>query len=130
MRARSELQLLLLRLCLGLAFLTQAAPKLFAGVEARAALAQRLTTLGIPHAMQLVVVAGVVEFAFGLMTMLGCATRFAAIGGALSLCASAYVFAHPDLGLWALACASFALSGGGPWSLDRWLTADSADTHS
>jgi len=127
---RAELQLLLLRVCVGVAFLPQAAPKLFAGVEARGALAHRLTALGMPHAMLLVVLAGVLEFALGLMMILGCGTRLAAIGGALTLGASAYLLAQPHAGLWALACASFALSGGGPWSVDRWLKAGWPDTKS
>jgi uncharacterized membrane protein YphA (DoxX/SURF4 family) len=126
-RARPELQLLLVRVCVGLAFLPQAAPKLFAGVEARGALAQRLTALGIPHALQLVVIGGVVEFALGLMLMLGCGTRFAALAGALSLGAGAYLFTQPHALLWIPVCASFAIAGGGPWSVDAWLKSDFPD---
>jgi uncharacterized membrane protein YphA (DoxX/SURF4 family) len=126
-RARPELQLLLVRVCVGLAFLPQAAPKLFAGLEARGALAQRLTALGIPHALQLVVIGGVVEFALGLMLMLGCGTRFAALAGALSLGAAAYLFSQPQALLWIPVCASFAIAGGGPWSVDAWLKSDFPD---
>jgi uncharacterized membrane protein YphA (DoxX/SURF4 family) len=123
-RARPELQLLVVRLCVGLAFLPQAAPKLFSGVEARGALAHRL---GLPHALQFVVLAGVVEFALGLMLMLGCATRFAALAGALSLGAGAYLFAQPHALLWIPVCASFAIAGGGRWSVDAWLKSDFPD---
>jgi len=117
----ADLQLLLVRVGVGLAFLPQAAPKLFSGMEVRGALAQRLAALGIPHAMQLIVVAGIIEFALGLMMTLGCGTRLAAIAGALYVGASGHLLAQPHAYLWAVVCASFAIAGGGPWSVDGWL---------
>jgi putative oxidoreductase len=120
---RQELQLLLVRLCVGLAFFPQTIAKLFAGVEARAELSQRVAELGIPHALQLVVVAGVVELAVGLMLTLGCCTRTAAVVAALYLAASAYLLPAQYGILWMLICASFVISGGGRWSIDGWLKA-------
>jgi putative oxidoreductase len=123
MSARPGLQLLLVRLCVGLAFLPHAAPKLFAGVEAREELAQRLADLDIPHALQIVVLAGVIELAMGVMLSLGCYTRSAAVISALYLAASACLL-PPQYGLlWMLICASFVISGGGRWSVDGWLKA-------
>jgi putative oxidoreductase len=121
MRARPELQLLLVRLCVGLAFLPHAAPKLFAGVEAREEVARRLADLGIPHALQIVVLAGVIELALGLVLSLGCYTRTSALIAALYLGASAYLLPAQYGILWMLICASFAVSGGGRWSVDGWL---------
>jgi putative oxidoreductase len=127
MGARPQLQLLLIRLCVGLAFLPHAAPKLFAGVEAREALARRLVDLGIPHALQIVVLAGVIELALGLVLSLGCYTRTSALIAALYLAASAYLL-PPQYGIiWILICASFVLSGGGRWSVDAWLKAAPAE---
>jgi putative oxidoreductase len=120
---RQELQLLLVRLCVGLAFLPQTIPKLFAGVEARAELSQRLAESGIPHMLQLVVVAGVLELAVGLMLTIGCCTRMAAVVGALYLAATAYLVGPQDRVLWMLVCATFAISGGGRWSVDGWFRA-------
>src|SRR5258705_11178030 len=88
-RARPELQLLLVRLCVGLAFLPQAAPKLFAGVEARGALAQRLVGLGIPHALQLVVIGGGGGVRLGPSPLPGGAPRLAPPARALSVGAGA-----------------------------------------
>jgi putative oxidoreductase len=116
-----EVQLLLVRLCVGLAFLPQTIPKLFAGMEARAELSQRLAEYGIPHTLQLVVAAGVLELALGLMLTIGCWTRAAAVVGALYLTATAYVVGPQDRILWVLVCASFAIAGGGRWSVDGWL---------
>jgi uncharacterized membrane protein YphA (DoxX/SURF4 family) len=122
-----ELQLLLVRLCVGLAFLPQTIPKLFAGVEARAELSQRLAEYGIPHTLQLVVAAGVLELALGLMLTIGCWTRATAVVGTLYLTATAYVVGPQDRILWMLVCATFAIAGGGRWSVDGWLkTAPSA----
>jgi putative oxidoreductase len=124
---RQEVQLLLIRLCVGLAFLPQTIPKLFAGVEARAELSQRLAEFGIPHTLQLVVAAGVLELAIGLMLTIGCCTRTAAVVGTLYLAATAYVVGPQDRVLWMLVCATFAIAGGGRWSVDGWLkTAPSA----
>lgn len=120
---RQELQLLLVRLCVGLAFLPQTIPKLFAGVEARAQLSQRLAELDIPHTLQLVVVAGVLELAVGLMLTIGCWTRTSAVVAALYLAATAYLVGPQDRVLWMLVCASFVLAGGGRWSVDGWLKA-------
>jgi putative oxidoreductase len=124
MALRPELQLLLVRLCVGLAFLPHAAAKLFAGMETREQLAQQLAELGIPHALQLVVIAGVIELAVDLMLMLGCWTRTAAVVSALYLAASAYFLLPPQAILWMLICASFAIAGGGRWSIDGWLKAE------
>jgi uncharacterized membrane protein YphA (DoxX/SURF4 family) len=121
---RQELQLLLVRLCVGLAFLPQTIPKLFAGVEARADLSQRLAEFGIPHTLQLVVAAGVLELAIGLMLAIGCCTRTAAVVGIVYLAAAiAYLAGPQDWYLWMLICATFALGGGGRWSVDGWFTA-------
>jgi uncharacterized membrane protein YphA (DoxX/SURF4 family) len=116
-----ELQLLLVRLCVGLAFLPQTMPKLFAGLEARAELSQRLAGFGIPHTLQLVVLAGVLELAVGLMLTIGCRTRTAAVVGTLYLAATAYVLGPQGRVLWMLICATLAISGGGRWSVDDWL---------
>jgi putative oxidoreductase len=118
---RQELQLLLVRLFVGLAFLPQTIPKLFAGVEARAQLSQRFAELGIPHTLQLCVVAGVLELAVGLMLTIGCWTRTSAVVAALYLAATAYLVGPQDRVLWMLVCATFAISGGGRWSMDGWL---------
>jgi uncharacterized membrane protein YphA (DoxX/SURF4 family) len=125
--ARAELQLVLIRVCAGLAFLPYAAPKLFAGVEARVALAQRLSQAGMPSGLQLVVLAGVIEFALGLMLMLGCATRFAAVAGAISLGAGAYLLGEPHALPWIAVCATFAIYGGGRWSIDGLLRSPPPD---
>jgi uncharacterized membrane protein YphA (DoxX/SURF4 family) len=121
MLAGPELQLLMIRVCAGLAFLPHAAPKLFAGVEARAALAQRLSQAGMPSGLQLVVLAGAIEFALGLMLMLGCGTRVAAVAGAACLGAGAYFLDQLYALPWIAVCASYAIWGGGRWSVDGLL---------
>jgi putative oxidoreductase len=118
---RHDLQLALVRVCAGLAFLPLAAPKLFAGVHARAQLAQRLTDMGLPHALQLAIVGGIIELAAGLMLAAGYYTRGAALVSALYLGASAYVLSQPRWIVWMLISASFAIAGGGRWSIDGWL---------
>lgn len=125
MRARPELQLLLIRLFAGLAFLPHAAPKLFAGIEAREELAQRLADPALPHALQIVVLAGIIELALGLMLSLGCWTRAAAVISVLYLAASAYLLPSQYGILWILICGSFVVFGGGRWSVDGWLKAAS-----
>jgi putative oxidoreductase len=123
--ARSELQLLLVRLCAGLAFLPAAVPKLFEGVEARAELAQRLAQLGIPHALQIVVLAGLIELALCFMLTLGYCTRSVGLVSALYLLASTmYLGTWQHALLWMLVCASFIVAGGGRWSIDGWLKAE------
>jgi uncharacterized membrane protein YphA (DoxX/SURF4 family) len=123
--ARSELQLLLVRLCAGLAFLPATAPKLFAGVEARAELAQRLAQLGVPHVVQVVVLAGVIELAACFMLTLGYCTRSVGLVSALYLLASTvYLRTWQHSLLWVLVCASFVVAGGGRWSFDGWLKAE------
>jgi uncharacterized membrane protein YphA (DoxX/SURF4 family) len=59
----TDLQLVLLRLCAGLAFLPYAVPKLFEGLEVRTRVAQQFAHLGIAHPLGLVIVAGVIELA-------------------------------------------------------------------
>jgi uncharacterized membrane protein YphA (DoxX/SURF4 family) len=120
---RQELQLLLVRLCVGLAFLPQTIPKLFAGLEERADLSLRLAASGIPHTLQFVVVAGVLELAVGVLLTIGCSTRTAAVVGTVYLAATAYFLGPQDRVLWMLVCATFAISGGGRWSVDCWLKA-------
>jgi putative oxidoreductase len=122
--ARSELQLVLVRLCAGLAFLPAAAPKLFAGVEARAELAQRLAQLGIAHALQIVVLAGLIELALCFMLTLGYCTRSAGLVSALYLASTIYLGTWQHALLWMLVCASFVVAGGGRWSVDGWLKAE------
>jgi len=124
MSPRPELQLLVIRLCAGFAFFPHAADTLFAGMEARERLAQQFAELGLPHALPLVVLAGVIELAAGLMLVLGCWTRTAAIVTALYLLARAYILPPSYAMLWMLVCASFVIAGGGRWSVDGWLKTD------
>ncbi|HUP08965.1 MAG TPA: DoxX family protein [Caldimonas sp.] len=121
MGARGELQLLLVRLCAGLAFVPASVPKLFDGLAVRARIAQQLSALGVTHAVELVVLAGVAELALGGMLVLGCATRLAAVLAALYLAAVGYFFPSENVIVWLLVCLSFAVGGGGRWSVDRWL---------
>jgi putative oxidoreductase len=118
---RQELQLFLIRVCAGLAFVPAAVPKLFAGVEARAQLAERLTQRGVPHALQMVLVAGLIELALCLTLTLGYGTRVAALIAASYLAVTMYVGPWPPALLWMLVCASFVIAGGGRWSVDGWL---------
>jgi uncharacterized membrane protein YphA (DoxX/SURF4 family) len=126
MGARGELQLLLVRLCAGLAFVPASVPKLFEGVAVRAQIARQLAGLGVPHSVELVVLAGVAEVALGGMLVLGCVTRVAAVVSALYLGAVGYYFPSWSVMLWMLVCLSFAIGGGGRWSIDRWLGSDDA----
>jgi len=121
MGARGELQLLLVRLCAGLAFVPASVPKLFDGLAVRAQIAQQLSALGVTHAVELVVLAGVAELALGGLLVLGCATRVTAVLSALYLAAVACFFPSENVIVWSLVCLSFAIGGGGRWSVDRWL---------
>lgn len=120
---RQELQLLLVRLGAGLAFLPAALPKLFQGLAARTQFAQQLNQLGIAHGLQIAVVAGLIELSLCLMLTLGYCTRATGLIAALYLVATMYLGTWPHSLLWMLVCASFVVAGGGRWSVDGWLKA-------
>jgi uncharacterized membrane protein YphA (DoxX/SURF4 family) len=120
----TALPLLLVRVGTALAFVLQAMPKLFQGMQARSDMAQRLAQLGLPHSLQLVVISGVLEMALSLLLSLGYATRTAASLAIVYLALRLYVMPSAFTIPWLLLCASLCFSGGGRWSVDGWLKAD------
>jgi len=122
---RLELQLLLIRVCAGLAFLPHAAPKLFEGFVVRERIAQQIAGVGLPHALQFVVLAGVIELVLGLTLTLGWVMRAAAVLAAVYLGVLAYFLPEEHALLWLVVCVSFAIAGGGRWSVDGWLGSNS-----
>jgi putative oxidoreductase len=126
----TDLKLMLFRLCVGLAFVPHAVPKLFEGLEVRTRIAQQFAQLGVAHSLGMVIIAGVIELALCVGLTIGFGTQVAGLASALYL-AITILLGHYPSGLfgggweyrvlWMLACAGVAIAGGGRWSLDAWL---------
>ena len=133
---RFEVQHLLLRIYLGLDFTHHFAEKF--GLLGKTAYHDVVTYFSgvAPDAPRLwVLVAGLCEFGAFVGFTFGLFTRVAAIGTALYLIIASAMGGHFSNGftwansgggwefplLWAVLCASFALTGGGRISLDAWL---------
>jgi putative oxidoreductase len=133
--------LTVLRVAVGLVFIAHGAQTLFGlfGGPGLAATAERFAQLGLPAAYPLAAVSGIVQFAGGLMLLLGAWTRWAAIALAAGTAAAVW-FAHLAHGFflnWSLtpgvghgyeyhfvligSCVCLALSGAGELSIDGLL---------
>jgi putative oxidoreductase len=126
----TDLQLVLFRLCAGLAFMPHALPKLFEGLEVRTRVAQQFAQLGIAHSLGMVMITGAIELVLCVGLTIGFGTQAAGLVSALYLAITIVVGHYPEglfgggweyRALWMLACAGLAIAGGGRWSLDAWL---------
>jgi putative oxidoreductase len=133
--------LTVLRVAIGLVFIAHGAQTLFGlfGGAGLALTAERYQQLGLAPAYPLAVLSGIVQFAGGLMLLLGAWTRWAAIALAAGTTAAVWAahLAHGFFLNWALtpgvghgyefhfvligACVCLALSGAGELSIDGLL---------
>jgi putative oxidoreductase len=134
----AQIQLLLLRVYLGLDFTNHFAEKfgLLGPGPKKETVENFARLLGPEHAYAMMIVAGLCEFASFVGLTFGVLTRFAACGSALYLFialmdghhfSNGFGWANAGGGgwefplLWTVFCLSFVIAGGGPWSLDGLL---------
>lgn len=136
----AEIQLLLIRLYLGLDFIPHFSEKLFEGPGPRDEDVAAFAQLGVPSPSAMVILAGLCELAASLGLTFGVMTRVAALGTAAYLVFATVLGHHDEIGfmwvlpgggwefpaMWAFLCGSFVLTGGGRWSVDALLRRRSA----
>ncbi|PYE89511.1 DoxX family protein [Phyllobacterium leguminum] len=130
-----ELQLLLIRVYIGLDFIHHFAEKFgLLGEKAYQDVLHYFTTV-TSDPVQMVLLAGLCEFGAFVGFTFGLFTRIAAVGTALYLVIALFVGHHNVMGftwanpgggweypaLWAFICLTYVLTGGGRYSLDRLL---------
>lgn len=128
-------QLLFIRLFIGFDLVPHFCEKLFAGNAPRLEDVAGFSSMGIPHPLAFVLLAGLIELGGAFAVGTGFLTRIGAIGLAIYLLVATYLGGHFTAGfiwvstgggweypvLWTTLIASFALFGGGGFSLDSAL---------
>lgn len=135
---RMEWQMVTLRLYFGFDMVGHFTEKLFAGSASFNHMAAQFESFGLPNGGLFVIVGGLCELGIAIGVGMGLLTRLAGFGGALYFVIANHYGAHFDAGfiwsnrpwggweypvLMALFYVSFALSGGGRFSVDGWLAA-------
>lgn len=129
------LQLLLIRIYVGLDFIPHFSEKLFEGPGPRGEDIAAFKAMGIANPGFMVILAGLIELAACIGLTLGIWTRLAGLGAAVYLLFALFMGGHDKIGFiwvlpgggwefaafWAFICASFVLTGGGKWSVDALL---------
>ncbi|MEW2916046.1 DoxX family protein [Ruegeria sp. ANG10] len=150
----SSVQLAFIRLYIGLDLVPHCTEKLFAGPAVRSGDVHSFQALGVPDALQFVLLAGVIEFSAAIGVGLGLFTRLAAVLTVVYLIVATimghhfllgFIWASPGGGweypvLWSVLILSFVFGGGRWMSLDevisehvklpRWVLALMGDTSS
>ena len=130
-----EWQLMFIRMFTGFIFIPHFAEKLFAGTVIRQADITAFTHLGLHNPLSFVIIAGLMEFLGGLALSIGFLTRLTAICLSIYLIVSSLLGKHFTLGFiwaspgggweypffWTSLIISFAIFGGGDFSVDRLL---------
>jgi len=131
-------QMTTLRLYFGFDMVGHFAEKLFAGSASFSHMAAQFESFGLSDGGLFVVVGGLCELGIAIGVGMGLLTRLAGLGGALYFMIANHYGGHFEAGftwsnrpqggweyplLMALFYASFALSGGGKFSIDGWLDA-------
>lgn len=128
----ASIQLAFVRLYVGLDLVPHFSEKLFAGPVTRAGDVQAFEQLGVPNALQFVLLAGVIEFAAAIGVGLGVFTRLACVLTVVYLMVATllghhfllgFIWASPGGGweypvLWSVLILSFVFGGG------RWMSLD------
>ncbi len=132
---RYEWQLLFIRMVIGFIFVPHFTEKLFAGPAIRADDVHAFIQLGVPHALNFVYFAGILEFCSCFAIGCGFLTRVGAIGAFIYLMVATtmghhfsigFIWASPGGGweypaLWGTLLLSFAILGADTFSLDTAL---------
>ncbi|MEM0950095.1 MAG: DoxX family protein [Pseudomonadota bacterium] len=150
----ASVQLAFIRLYIGLDLVPHCTEKLFAGPAVRSGDVQSFQALGVPDALQFVLLAGVIEFSAAIGVGLGLFTRLAAVLTVVYLMVATimghhfllgFIWASPGGGweypvLWSVLILSFVFGGGRWMSLDevisehaklpRWVLSLMGDTSS
>jgi putative oxidoreductase len=130
-----EWQLLFIRLFIGFDLIPHFCEKLFAGASIRDMDVTSFVNLHVPHATAMVIIAGFVELGGAFAISCGFMTRLGSICLAAYLIIATYLGGHFLDGfiwaskgggweypvLWTTLILSFAVFGGGGFSIDRWL---------
>jgi len=130
-----EWQLLFIRLFIGFDMIPHFCEKLFAGTTIRNVDVTAFANLHVPHAGLMVLIAGLIELGGAFSISCGFMTRIGSIGLAIYLLVATYLGGHFDDSfiwaskgggweypvLWTTLILSFAVFGGGGFSIDRWL---------
>jgi putative oxidoreductase len=130
-----EWQLLFIRLFIGFDLIPHFCEKLFAGDLIRGLDVTSFTNLHVPHAQAMVIMAGFIELGGAFSVSCGFMTRLGSIALSIYLMVATYlgghfldgfIWASPGGGweypvFWTTLILSFAVFGGGGFSIDRWL---------
>ena len=130
---RYEWQLFFIRMFIGFDLVPHFCEKLFSGPAARLEDIKAFSHLGISHAFNYVIIAGIIEFAGAFAIGCGFLTRLGAICLFLYLMVASIMGKHFSMGfiwaspgggweypvLWSTLIVSFALFGGSGFSLDH-----------
>ena len=130
-----EWQLLFIRLFIGFDLIPHFCEKLFAGSVIRSADVTSFINLHVPHAQAMVIIAGLIELGGAFSISCGFMTRLGSIALSVYLMVATYLGGHFMDGFiwasvgggweypvfWTTLILSFAVFGGGGFSIDRWL---------